>query len=239
MSNSDHYWFIVPAAGIGSRMNADLPKQYLKLGNQSILDTTIHKLLEFPLTKGIVLVLSPEDSYWQQSDFYQSPDIVIVSGGKDRFNSVFNALEYLLKNTHNKQDWVLVHDAARPCIRHSDLNKIIDECQQHQTGGILASPVHDTIKQATNRQTIDKTLDRQIIWKALTPQMFKLEKLHQTLKKAIDNHWHVTDEASAIELDQGEIKLIEGHDDNIKITRPQDLSLAHFYLQQQELACSE
>ncbi|KGQ45789.1 2-C-methyl-D-erythritol 4-phosphate cytidylyltransferase [Gallibacterium anatis] len=219
---------IVPAAGVGSRMQSDRPKQYLHLLGKTILQHTLEKLLAYTAIEKIIVAVAAEDPYLSQFPLKNHPKIQWVIGGKSRDQSVLNAL-----NTIDEQVWVMVHDAARPCITHQDLDKLcaITDIQ----GAILAKPVVDTIKKAfPNRQQIEKTEDRSRLWHALTPQFFPAQRLKQALQYAHQQGLSVTDEASALELIGDYPQLVSGRSDNIKITRPEDLALAEFYLQQQQ-----
>ena len=225
-------WVVIPAAGIGSRMQADRPKQYLKIENKTVLEYTLDCFLGNKLIKGVCIAIAPEDPYWPVLNLDEHPELFRVEGGQERCHSVFNALLHLMPMA-NENDWVLVHDAARPCLRNQDLETLIDSLKDDKTGGLLAVKVKDTMKLDDGEDRVKGTVDRNHLWHALTPQMFPLGKLFTTLKQALDQGHVITDEASAIELGGERPRLIEGHADNIKITQPEDLMLAQFYLQQQ------
>lgn len=229
-TQNNKYWAIVPSAGIGTRMGAPIPKQYLQINNKTVIEYTLDCLLSHPAINGLVIAMHPDDNCWSEISLHMEKPVRIVDGGAERCHSVLNALKFLLDSA-DKNDWVLVHDAARPCLRHEDIDRLIDQAS-HDVGGILAVPVRDTMKHSDAQQHIDATVDRNQLWHALTPQMFRLGQLHDALKQAIDNHALVTDEASAMELAGYKPLLVEGHADNIKITRPEDLALAEFYLKQ-------
>ncbi len=222
------YWVVVPAAGVGARIGAEVPKQYLKLHNKTILEHTLNTLLSYPLFEKILVVLSPDDVHWQTLNFFH-PKLITVIGGAERYHSVLNGLQALEKLA-DENDWVLVHDAARPCLQHSDIDKLINQLSNHPVGGILAAPLQDTIKQADAQKHIQATLDRKTIWQAFTPQMFRYGLLKNALQTAIQNNQSVTDEASAVELLGEKPVLVEGLRSNIKITTAEDLKLAEFYL---------
>ncbi len=224
---------IVPAAGVGKRMQADCPKQYLLLNGKTILEHTINKLLSHPVIEQVVVAISDTDEYFCQLDIAHHPRVKCVAGGQERSDSVLSGLAYLAQQT-DTNPWVLVHDAARPCITHQDISQLISQLELHAVGGILAAPVRDTMKRSSVLQHIDHTVDRENLWHALTPQMFRLQDLHQALQQALDNQQTITDEASAMELLGLSPQLVLGRSDNIKITQPEDLALAAFYLQQQE-----
>lgn len=220
---------IVPAAGVGSRMKADRPKQYLLLDGKTILEHTIEQLLAFPVIDKVIVAISDTDPYFDELPISKDNRVIRVTGGGERADSVLSGLEYLKE--HQLSEWVMVHDAARPCIRHSDIEKLITEVVPHQIGGILASPVRDTMKQANQDSTIETTIDRSVLWHALTPQLFTTEMLYSALKTGLEKGLSITDESSAIELMGYLPKLVHGRADNLKITQPEDLDLAEFYLQ--------
>ncbi len=230
--SSPALWFVVPAAGSGSRMQSAIPKQYLSLGNKTVLDQTLSRLLSVADVAGIVLALNADDQYFSQSVFASHPEIHRVVGGQERSDSVLAALEFLEKKI-TKDDWVLVHDAARPCVSMESINELIQSLKDEPVGGILAIPVADTLKRVNERHEIVQTLGRASLWQAQTPQMFRYGVLLESLKKARANQHTVTDEASAIELAGLSAKIFTGRTDNIKITRPTDLDLAGFILQKQ------
>ncbi|MCW9024519.1 MAG: 2-C-methyl-D-erythritol 4-phosphate cytidylyltransferase [Gammaproteobacteria bacterium] len=232
-SSSLNYWAIVPAAGVGSRMNAGLPKQYLPLCGEAVISHTLKRLAKHPAISGLMVAVSENDTFWDELDFELDKPLYSTQGGSERCYSVLNALR-ALANYADDNDWVLVHDAARPCVRSEDIHRLIDSLKDDVVGGLLAMPVKDTMKRATENHSVIDTVDRSNMWHAFTPQMFRLGMLREALERAIENNDLVTDEASAIELSGLQPRLIEGHADNIKITRPEDLVLAEFYLQQQE-----
>lgn len=220
---------IVPAAGVGSRMKADRPKQYLLLNGKTVIEHTIEQLLRFPLINYVVVSVSDSDPYFDELSLSKDSRVIRVSGGKERADSVLSGLSYVQEK--QLSEWVMVHDAARPCIRHSDIEKLIRHIIPDYIGGILATPVRDTMKQATLDETIDITIDRSQLWHALTPQLFTTKLLYSALKNGLDQGQAITDEASAIEFIGYKPKLVQGRADNLKITQPEDLDLAEFYLQ--------
>ncbi len=232
MSNTDNVWAVVPAAGIGSRMLADKPKQYLTLDNKPVLQHTLERLAAHPHIKGIVLALADDDPWWSELEFNPDCELLFAKGGKERADSVLNALHALAVHTDD-DPWVMVHDAARPCLRQQDIDRMLEMLLTHQVGGILGIPVNDTVKRADADNQILETVDRHGLWRAATPQMFRLGILKKALETASKQGLTVTDEASAIELAGWQPMMVEGHQDNIKITVPQDLALASLYMQQQ------
>ena len=226
------YWVVIPAAGVGKRMRADRPKQYLPLGDGSVLEQTIAIFNRHPKIAGIVVVVTEGDPYWAELNVECSVPLLVANGGTERCHSVLNGLELLQQHATESDDWVLVHDAARPCLRQGDIDHLINELYDDEVGGILAVPVRDTMKRDDGAGRIAHTEDRNGMWHALTPQMFPMSLLRESLQQALADGFEVTDEASAIEHSGRRPKLVEGHADNIKITRPEDLALATFFLQQ-------
>jgi 2-C-methyl-D-erythritol 4-phosphate cytidylyltransferase len=223
-------WAVVPAAGVGKRMQADRPKQYLALAGATVIEHTLLRLLQADVFAAVSVAVSAEDPYWPELAISGHPQIVTAPGGKERADSVLSALQ-VLQERADDQDWVLVHDAARPCLTAQDIHMQILSLQDDEVGGILALPSHDTLKQVEG-SAIRATIDRKQVWRALTPQMFRFGMLRDALKQTEGNP-AVTDEASALELLGYTPKIVEGRPDNLKITRPEDLALAQFYLEQQ------
>ncbi|GGB55968.1 2-C-methyl-D-erythritol 4-phosphate cytidylyltransferase [Shewanella inventionis] len=221
---------IVPAAGIGSRMGADKPKQYLMLGQQSILAHTLDVLLSHTDISQVIVALHPQDQHFKQLPQATHPKLSLVIGGGERADSVLAALDYAL--AINPQAWVLVHDAARPCLRHEDINKLIGSVEQHPQGAILAAPVRDTMKRSDASGQITSTVDRALLWHALTPQFFPITSLHRNLSQALAAKVSITDEASAMEWAGVRPGLVNGRVDNIKVTHPDDLQLAALFISQ-------
>ena len=223
------YWAIIPAAGIGNRMVADRPKQYLSLGEKTVIEHTLDRFISQPAIAGIVVALDRFDDFWVHLNIVCDKPLKTVIGGAERCHSVLNSLEYL-HPTVDSVDWVLVHDAARPCLTLADMNKLIDTLSDDEVGGILGLPVRDTIKRSGRDQRIERTVDRVALWHAMTPQMFRIGVLTEALRRSIKDNHMVTDEASAVEYIGLKPRLVEGRADNIKITRPEDLALAEYYL---------
>lgn len=220
---------VVPAAGVGSRMKADRPKQYLTIHAITILEHTVNKLLSHPQVSLVVVAVSESDPYFPELSLSQHPDVVRVKGGNERADSVLSALNYIQES--DLGEWVMVHDAARPCIQQDDIDKLIEVSLSHPVGGILAAPVRDTMKRGVDGQ-IDHTVERANLWHALTPQMFRTLPLQQALTEALEQGVSITDEASAFEWKGASPALVAGRSDNFKVTQPEDLALAEFYLSQ-------
>lgn len=228
MTNNSDIVAIVPAAGIGCRMESQLPKQYLKIGAMTILEHTLQKLLTHSKISEVVVVINKEDKLFSTLDV--ASKVKVTYGGETRADSVLAGLNLVAENK-----WALVHDAARPCVTHQDITKLINRVLQEDKGGILAMPLSDTIKQAdtNNPDTINHSVDRTYLWGAATPQLFNAGELKACLNRALNNHVAITDEASAIEYCGGHPLLVECRRDNIKITCPEDLNLATYYLTNQ------
>ncbi|MBZ0332940.1 2-C-methyl-D-erythritol 4-phosphate cytidylyltransferase [Marinobacter sp. AL4B] len=233
MKHSD-LWLVVPAAGIGQRMKAECPKQYLKISDRFILDITLSRLLDSAPFKGCMVSLNPQDRWWSDSECAKDDRIQTCNGGKERADSVLFAL-HALEEQADDNDWVLVHDAARPCLHAHDLSNLIDTLFEHPVGGLLATPVADTLKLASkgSEPEVQETVDRSQLWRALTPQMFRFGALKSALELCLKNGHGVTDESSAMEFSGNMPLLVEGRADNLKITVPSDLDLAEFILNRQ------
>lgn len=223
------YWAVVPAAGVGRRMGAAIPKQYLPLAGCTVIEHTLDTLINHPRIDGAVVAIGVEDSWWKTLGLRTTKPLIQVAGGIERGYSVLNAL-HALEERASPHDWVLVHDAVRPCVRKADIDLLIDTLHDDPVGGLLALPVRDTLKRADPAGRVSITVDRSHLWHALTPQMFRLGVLIGALHSALERGLPVTDDASALEAMEIAPRLVEGHADNIKITRPEDLLLAEFYL---------
>lgn len=227
-------WVVIPAAGVGKRMQADRPKQYLSLLNKTVLEHTLSCFSTHKAIAGIVISLHPDDPYWGELDINLSVPHFVAKGGKERSDSVLNALEMMKNELQIDADsWVMVHDAARPYLLKTDIDKLIGSCINSNTvGGILAKKASDTIKRSKADHSILLTEDRENLWHALTPQMFRLKTLLDALQQALAQNIVITDEASALESIGESPLLIEASGSNIKITHPDDLALATFLLQE-------
>ena len=229
--SAPRYWAMTPAAGAGKRMRTTIPKQYLPLVGRPVIAHALDTLLSYPPVIGLVVAISPGDEWWPEvaASMVTDKPLQVVAGGAERCHSVLNGLETLWKWAH-PDDWVLVHDAARPCLTTSDLDRLLAELSDDPVGGLLAVPVRDTLKEVDNAGRVTATVDRSRLWHALTPQMFRLGMLRDALRATLETGWLVTDEAAAIEAAGFAPRLVEGRADNVKITRPEDLALAEFYL---------
>lgn len=220
---SARFWLVIPAAGIGARMAADRPKQYLQVAGRSILEHTLQRFLDHPALRGVVVSLAADDPYWPALAVASDPRIRRAAGGRERADSVLAGLETLKNEGAADDDWVLVHDAARPNLALEDLQRLLDSLADDPVGGLLAVPARDTLKRAGTDGRVQETVDRSVIWQAYTPQMFRLGALRQALAQALRAQVAITDEASAMEWAGLAPRLVEGRADNLKVTRPEDL----------------
>jgi len=243
---------VVPAAGVGKRMQTQCPKQYLTIAQQTILEHTVFKLLSHPLITHVVIAISEGDEYFKDTALSAHSNVSVVHGGAERVDSVLAGLQSI-----NSEDfpWVMVHDAARPCVSLDDISALIEQTQKNNCGGLLAYPVRDTMKKARSvntlsintqpinseliktasikKEMVETTIEREDLWHALTPQLYKTNELISAISQALENKITITDESSAIEYAGFGSLLVEGNGNNIKITRPDDLTLASFILSQQ------
>ena len=219
---------LVPAAGFGARMGNELPKQYLPLADKPMIFHALNTLCSCPQIATVFVVLAPDDTLFHSYDWTQFGDKLqpLYCGGERRAESVLNGL---LASELEPDDWVLVHDAARPCLTQTHLAKLIGELRDDAVGGILAIPLADTLKRADENGRILRTESREQLWQAQTPQMFRAGLLAQALQQCSD----VTDEASAIEALGLKPKLVSSESSNFKVTYPQDLLLAELLLSQE------
>jgi 2-C-methyl-D-erythritol 4-phosphate cytidylyltransferase len=237
--NKPNIWAIIPAAGVGRRMKSSIPKQYLAIHQRPVIEHTLKAMARSPHIQGLVIALGDHDEYWADVELPADKPIIRARGGQERANSVVNALDALFEwpEFDAQHDWVMVHDAVRPCIRQQDISKLVEMVGDDINGGILAHPVRDTIKRAAladDQAIIETTVDRTDLWHALTPQYFPALRLHQSLSAALTSGKHplITDESSAMEQAGYAPRLVHGHEDNIKITHPDDLRLASLFIQQ-------
>ena len=229
MQTTQRYWVVIPAAGVGKRMEANKPKQYIQLLGKTIIEHTLDCFISYEKIEKIIVVVSEGDPYWPELKISQHNKIMTVAGGQERCHSVLNGLTSL-SSMADDNDWVMVHDAARPCIDIEDLQQMMDQLSDHPVGGILAYPVRDTMKRSDPDGHIIETVDRTNLWHAMTPQMFRLGKLTKALKSLLDSNTFVTDEAQAIESTSVKPLLITARTYTNKITHIGDLVLAEEYL---------
>lgn len=222
-------WAAVPAAGTGVRMGADVPKQYLSLAGKRIAEHTLEALLAVRRIRAICVAIAPGDGFWSGLPAGLRTRVHVVEGGSTRAESVMNALRGFPGMPH-PDDWVLVHDMARPCVRPERIAAMIDELAGDPVGGLLALPLADTLKRAGGDQRVAETLPREGLWRAQTPQLFRFGLLTRALREALATGIEITDEAMAVEQLGLRPRLLAGSEDNIKITHMDDLALAQYHL---------
>lgn len=229
-------WAIIPAAGIGQRMGSTIPKQYMPIDGTTVLEHTLNRLLAAKEVHGAVVALNDNDQYWKSITLSSRKPVLTVKGGEQRSDSVLNALMFLGKQEgfNENLDWVLVHDAARPCVNLSDITHLVQAVGKNEAGGLLAIPVSDTLKRQNPDQQVDETIDREGLWRAQTPQFFSYSILKEAMLRMVASKQDVTDESSAMEAIGYKPLLIQGSSSNIKITRPGDLRLAEMFLNEIE-----
>lgn len=233
MSSKPRIWAIVPASGIGQRMQSDRPKQYLSFCGKTILEHTLNRLLACDHIHGAVLILNKEDQYWGELNYISRKPLVRTEGGAERQDSVINGLQKILQ-LDKDSSLAMVHDGVRPLVSQQDLSALINAFNQANQGTVLASPLSDTLKRDNNEGSIAETIDRRGLWRALTPQLFDTNLLLKALLEARANQQQMTDDSAAMEAMGYQPLLVEGSNENIKITHPGDLSLAEqIWLSQQ------
>jgi 2-C-methyl-D-erythritol 4-phosphate cytidylyltransferase len=217
-------------------MQAGVPKQYLQVEGITLLQHSLQRLGGLPEISRVVLALAPDDSEWpalaRQLPQVLADKLLLVTGGAERMHTVANAVA-ALRPFAADEDWVLVHDAVRPCVHPADVRKLMTELAQEEAGGLLAAPVRETLKESDGRQLVKRTVDRSRIWQAATPQMFRFGVLQRALQHAEAEQLNITDEAAAVEALGLPVRLVSGRADNIKVTYPEDLVLAAAVLQAQ------
>jgi 2-C-methyl-D-erythritol 4-phosphate cytidylyltransferase len=221
-------WCVVPAAGRGSRFGASIPKQYVSIANKPMLQWTMEVLLAHPRIAGLMVVLAADDDYWSSLKIASDKPLLTCIGGGERADSVLAGLRALPESV-SPTDFVLVHDAARPCVAVSDIDHLMDRGVE-AGGALLAAPLRDTLKRADHETRVAATEPRESRWRALTPQMFRRGELMQALSNAQGQGVAITDEAMAMEYAGFRPLLVEGRDDNLKVTTASDRDLAEFLL---------
>ncbi len=228
-------WAVVPAAGSGRRFGAGMPKQYAPIDGQPLLHWTLTRLASVQRIEGLVVALAADDPFWPGWPAIDGKPVRTAVGGAERVDSVLAGLRELPQAV-DERDLVLVHDAARPCVRSSDIDRLIDAIGERD-GGLLAAPVRDTLKRQSDRPgdcaEVEATVARAGLWRALTPQAFRRGALRRALECALAQQQVPTDEAQAMEWNGVQPILVEGAEDNIKVTTIHDLALARFLLREQ------
>lgn len=229
--NSRKLWVIIPAAGSGSRFSKTELKQYQKIQGKTVLEHTVERLNVLPLA-GYVLAISAQDDVAKTLNLKNKDKAYFCLGGAERVDSVLNALKYLI-TIADANDYVFVHDAARPCVTEQCLENLVRTAAVENCSAILAIPVRDTLKLAQKDAVIEKTLSREQVWQAQTPQISTFATLKKAIEHALNDHVVITDEASALEYIGEKVKVVQGRSDNIKITYPDDLELASLIISAQ------
>jgi 2-C-methyl-D-erythritol 4-phosphate cytidylyltransferase len=223
------FWVVVPAAGRGSRFGGERPKQYLPVAGRPLILHTLERLLAHPAIVGAMVVLAADDAYWPGIETVAGKTVLTCTGGAERADSVLAGIAALPESVR-QDDFVLVHDAARPNLAPADLDRLLERGGADPVGAILAAPVRDTLKRAGDDGGIDRTEPREALWRAFTPQMFRRLQLRRALEAARAAGVAITDEAMAMERQGLRPLLIEGSEDNFKITTPADLARFEFLL---------
>jgi 2-C-methyl-D-erythritol 4-phosphate cytidylyltransferase len=225
-------WCVIPAAGAGRRFGGDRPKQYQMLGGQPMLVRTLERIATHGEVQGIVVAIAADDAWWPGLRECAGKPVLATTGGDERAHSVLAGLRALPPEVA-VSDWVLVHDAARPCVRHEDIDHLLQRGSLHDTGALLAAPVRDTIKRGNDDHEAEASVPRENLWRAFTPQMFRRGELTAALEAAIAAGATATDEAKALELRGHTALLVTGNEDNLKVTSASDLALAELILRRQ------
>ena len=223
---------IIPAAGDSSRYSGEIPKQFLRVDGRTVLELSIKPLLDFSQCLGVCVLVPPEDQYHKALEIKDNPKIFLVEGGTSRIDSVSKGVKFW-QQSELSYDYILIHDAARPCLRSSDVQQLLTSIDGEVDGVVLGIPCSDTIKKVSAEGSlILNTLDRSKLWRAFTPQIFRKEVLQKNaLEENIEKEF--TDEASLVEANGGKLKMVKGFEDNIKLTFPEDLGLIKSILSSQ------
>jgi 2-C-methyl-D-erythritol 4-phosphate cytidylyltransferase len=217
-------------------MQTSLPKQYMPLLGRPVMLYTLERLCAHPRVAGVLVGIAPDDRWWPTlaQDVSRLPKVLdIFAGGSERADTVNNGLKALATHA-SPDDWALVHDAARPCVRAADIDNLITEVDGYADGGLLAVPIADTVKRTDDGQIISETVPRANLWRAQTPQLFPLARLSDALALALAAGDIITDEAAAVERVGGHPRVVAGHADNIKITVDEDMALAELFMKRQQ-----
>lgn len=221
-------WCVVPAAGRGTRVGGDCPKQYLPLAGRPLIAHTLERLAAHPRIGGLLVTLAAGDAHWPGIDMLDGKPVLTTIGGAERSDSVLAGVDALPASV-GEDDFVLVHDAARPCVRLADIGRLI-ELAGAGDGGLLGAPLRDTLKRADASGCSELTEPRELRWRAFTPQMFRRGQLATALREAARRGVNASDEAMAMEQAGFAPLLVEGAEDNIKVTTAADFALAEFLL---------
>ena len=223
---------IIPAAGDSSRYSGEVPKQFLRVDGRTVLELSIRPLLDFSECLGVCVLVPPEDQFHKALEIKDNPKIFLAEGGTSRIDSVSKGVKFW-QQSELSYDYILIHDAARPCLRSSDIQQLLESIDSEVDGVVLGIPCSDTIKKVSAEGSlILNTLDRSKLWRAFTPQIFRKEVLQKNaLEENIEKEF--TDEASLVEANGGKLKMVKGFEDNIKLTFSEDLGLIKSILSSQ------
>jgi 2-C-methyl-D-erythritol 4-phosphate cytidylyltransferase len=231
MNEKNKFWGLIPGAGIGRRMGADIPKQYSKINGVPVFHHSLGKICICRDIYRVIAGISEDDLLWRM-DPYQHPRFLgAFIGGQNRSDTVFNGLKDLLEYRQaDTNDWVVVHDAARPCIGENDIDCLISEARSNGVGAVLGAKIVDTVKKTDDMGKVIETVNRNGFWRAFTPQVFRIGPLMDALDYAVKAGVQVTDECMAMEYAGHSPVMVQGDPTNIKITVPEDLKLAALFL---------
>ena len=243
-----NYWGVVPAAGCGERFGKPfgkrldpgaaveyLPKQYAPVAGARVIEHSLAALICPGVLRGVVVSLAAGDTLWSQTRYCDDPRVMTCQGGANRTQSVMNALHFLRGQAAKENDWIVVHDAVRPCLSEHDFSALMDTLGDDEVGGLLVAPVSDTLKRIDERppSVVAQTLERSHVRRALTPQMFRFEALAEAIGGVLSRGLEVSDEAQAMELAGHAVRVVEGDGMNIKLTYPHELPLLEAWLTRQ------
>lgn len=221
---------VIAGGGSGKRMNRRVPKQYLEISGKTVIEHSMNAFLNHDMVSGVVVVTPPDDARWKAVEPTHPKFLCRIEGGKERCDSVLSGLNILQAHV-GIDDWVLVHDAARPCISKALIDKLVKKVMRHPVGGILGLPVTETMKKTGPKDTIIQSVAKENMWRAQTPQMFRLNSLRSALTDLKQREVIVADEASAMEFVGMRPLIVKGLEANLKITTPSDLPLAEYFLE--------
>ena len=234
INSSPRFWAIVPAAGVGKRFSADIPKQFHQLNGQLVAQHTLSRLLSLSIIDAIYSPCDQSSAYWSKVPAASDQRVCLIAGGDNRAQSVLNGL-IAMQEFAAESDWVLVHDMARPCVTCENIGQLIAALVGHPVGGILAATINDTLKVIDTEKHIHETANRSLYRAAQTPQMFRYGLLKNAIQTMLEDNKIPTDEASAVEYCGHKALVVEGRQDNIKITKREDLAIAAAIIKNQEI----
>ena len=230
--NREKLWAVVPAAGQGRRVGGAVPKQYREIAGMPVLAHTLKRLAAIQQIDATFVGISETDNRWHNLPLPPGMQVACYTGGQSRAETVWLGLQ-ALQACVGTSDWILVHDAARPCVQVEDIDALISAVVPSMDGGLLAVPVTDTIKVASQDSTTKQTVDRRMLWRAQTPQLFRFSVLYTALQAVLHDLESISDESAAVEKLGLKPLIVQSAERNIKITNDKDLQLAEFFLSKQ------